>query len=284
MRWTTSGKNHNWKIEGKPTATVESGSETYHVCLDFDPQPIVPWSDPSYKLENAYLYRIYFVCDDETYDGERADRSQRVKGGTITIRPRWPDMKRRKATDDDGDKEWTGPITDVDGYMDLGVPYLDAQVQGSNIDFERYPDLLADAAAAFGLPRRYFDHFHHTSNINDAAVYARIMRDESGPIYAADGPIARMHSVLESDRDGYRKHVEDNRDRPGDYVSTVVTDRRAKKVVRGHGIGKEAKHYYMEDPRDLQSRRVRLAPEARGLLPDQRYRRDCLLGPRRWRD
>jgi len=244
---TNVRKDHDWSV-GKPTATFQSDGETFHACLDFDPQPIVPWSDPSYNLETAYLYRIYFVCADETYDQERADRSQRVKGGTITFKPRWPDMKRRKKADDDGEKEWSGPVTDVDGYMDLGKPYLNARVQGSNIDFDRYPDLLGEAAAAFGIPRRYFDTFHETSNVSDAAVYARIMRDESGPVYAADGPIARMHSLLESDRSGYRKHVEDHRERPGDYVTSVLDDRRAKKVIRGHKIGKEAKHYYMKDP------------------------------------
>ncbi|MEY7852158.1 hypothetical protein AB7C87_23490 [Natrarchaeobius sp. A-rgal3] len=233
-------KNHDWANDGKPTATYESGGETWRVCLDYDEQPILPWSDPSYRLETAYLYRIYFVCEDGTDDGKRADRNQRVKGGTITFRPRWPDMKKQ---DDE-----TGQISDVNGYMDLGVPYIDAQVQASNIDFERYPDLLAEAAAAFGIPRRYFDTFHHTSNIGDAALYVRILRSLSGPVYAADGPLARMHSLLESDRSGYRKHVEDNRDRPGDYVTTVVDDGRARKIIRGHEIGKEAKHYYMRDP------------------------------------
>ncbi|WP_440769915.1 DUF7845 domain-containing protein [Natronorubrum sp. DTA28] len=241
-------KDHDWSANGKPTGTFEAGGETWRVCLDYDPQPILPWSDASYSLETAYLYRIYFVCEDATYDGERADQSQRVKGGTITIRPRWPDMKRQEKTDADGDGEWSGPVKDVDGYMDLGVPYLDAQVQGSNIDFDRYPQLLAEAAATFGVPRRYFHDFHHTSNIIDAAVYVRLLRSESGPIYAADGPIARMHSLLESDRSGYRKHVEDNRERPGDYVTTVVDDGRAGKVIRAHEIGKEAKHYYMKDP------------------------------------
>lgn len=149
-------KSHNWGDDGKPTGTFQAGGETWRVCLDYDDQPIVPWSDPSYKLETAYLYRIYFVCEDSTYDGERADRSQRVKGGTITIRPRWPDMKKQD--------EETGAISDVNGYMDLGVPYLDAQVQGSNIEFDRYPQLLAEAAATFGIPRRYFHEFHPTSN------------------------------------------------------------------------------------------------------------------------
>lgn len=245
---TNFRKEHNYSVNGKPTGTFEAGGETWHVCLDYDPQPIIPWSDPSYQLETAYLYRIYFVCADETYDGKRADRSQRVKGGTITIRPRWPDMKRREKADSDGDGEWSGPVKDVNGYMDLGHPYIDAQVQGSNVDFDRYPDLLAEAAAEFDVPRRYFDDPAESSNINDAAVYVRIKRDESGPVYAADGPIARMHSLLVSDRDGYRKHVEDNRDRPGDYVTAVVDDDRAGMLIRGHSIGKEAKHYYMKDP------------------------------------
>lgn len=241
-------KNHDWTNEGKPSGTFEAGGETWHVCLDYDNQPIIPWDDPSYKLETAYLYRLYFVCEDETYDGKRADRSQRVKGGTITFRPRWPNMKRREKADADGDGEWTGPIKDVNGYMDLGIPYVDAQVQGSNIEFDRYPHLLAEAAATFGIPRRYFDEFYRTSNIVDAAVYVRLKRSKSGPIYAADGPIARLHSLLESDRSGFRKHVEDNRERPGDYVTSVVDDKRVGMIVRGHGIGKEVKHYYMKNP------------------------------------
>ncbi|WP_247729484.1 hypothetical protein [Halovivax limisalsi] len=233
-------KDHDWKNAGKPTATFEIDGETWHACLDFDDQPIVPWEDPSYRLNSAYLYRIYFVCDDGTYDDERADRSKRVKGGTVTIRPRWPNMKKR---DDE-----TGQVSKVQGYMDLGVPYLDAQVQASNVDFERYPDLLAEAAAAFDVPRRYFDEFAESSNIKDAAVYARVVSDESGPIYAPDGPLARIHSLLEGDRSGYRKHVEDNRDRPGDMVTTVVDGDRARKLIRGHRLGKEIKHYYMKDP------------------------------------
>ncbi|RQG90340.1 hypothetical protein EA462_10220 [Natrarchaeobius halalkaliphilus] len=57
-------KNHDWATNGKPTGTFESGGETWRVCLDYDEQPILPWSDPSYRLETAYLYRIYFVCED----------------------------------------------------------------------------------------------------------------------------------------------------------------------------------------------------------------------------
>ncbi|WP_276252988.1 hypothetical protein [Halomontanus rarus] len=236
---TSTRKNHDWSL-GKPETTIEFDGTEWAVALDYDEQPILPWSDPSYKLETAHLYRLYFVAKDETYDGERADSSKRVRGGTITIRPRWPDMKKE---DDE-----TGEISDVNGYMDLGFPYLDAQVQASNIDFEKYSSLVAEVANAFGVPRRYFSDPHETSNIGDAAVYVRVRRDTSGPIYAPDGPLARIHSLLEADRSGYRKHVSDNRDRPGDYVTTVVDDGRAGKVIRGHRIAKEGKHYYMRNP------------------------------------
>lgn len=85
---TDARKNHDWTNEGEPSGTFESGGEALRVCLDHDDQPLLPWDDPSYKLKTAYLDRLYFVCEDETYDGERADQSQRVTGGTIMFRTR----------------------------------------------------------------------------------------------------------------------------------------------------------------------------------------------------
>ncbi len=237
---TSFRKKHDWVADGKPSTTFELDGEEWAAVLDYDDQPILPWSDPSYTLETAYLYRVYVVCMDETYDDESADASQRVKGGTFTAYPRWPDMKKRD--------EETGAISKVNGYMDLGRPYLTVRAQASNIDFGKYPDLTSEAFAAFGVPRRYFADPHESSNVNDAAVYVRPKRDVSGPIYAADGPIARIHQLLESDRSGYRKHVEDNRERPGDQVTTMVDSERAAKLVPGHKIGKEVKHYYMRNP------------------------------------
>ncbi|WP_243645275.1 DUF7845 domain-containing protein [Natrarchaeobius chitinivorans] len=237
---TTFRKEHDWVNNGKPSTTFEFDGREWAAVLDYDDQPILPWSDPSYTLETAYLYRVYVVCMDETYDEKSADTSQRVKGGTFTVYPRWPDMKKR---DDE-----TGEISKVNGYMDLGRPYLTVRAQASNIDFAKYVDLTAEAFAAFDVPRRYFSNPHESSTVNDTAVYVRPKRDVSGPIYAADGPIARIHQLLESDRSGYRKHVEDNRERPGDQVTTMVDSERAAKLIRGHKIGKEVKHYYMRNP------------------------------------
>jgi len=233
-------KSHDWKADGKPTAEIVHGGEEWALCFDYDSQPLLPWEDPSYELESTPLFRIYVVAKDGLYDDERADASKRVRGGTITVRPRWPNMK---TVDDD-----TGEVDDVDGYMDLGVPYLDVQFQGSNIEFERYLELAQDAVAAFGIPRRYFDRPHDTSNINDAAVYVRPQRDDSGPLHAADGPIARAHNLLQSDREGIRVHREDNRKLPGYHVSALIDEDRARKLIRGHSLGKELKHYYPKHP------------------------------------
>ena len=98
-------KQHDW--DGKPTAEMSVLGCDWALCFDYAKQPLRPWSDPEYQLTTTPLFRIYFVAQDSVYDGERADRSQRVKGGTLTVRPRWPDMEKE-----------TGET--VRGYMDIG--------------------------------------------------------------------------------------------------------------------------------------------------------------------
>jgi hypothetical protein len=224
-----------WRSEGKPTVTFDFRGEKWKATLDYDSQPLRPWSDPSYRLETTPLFRIYFVACDELYDGERPDQSQRVRGGTMTVRPRWPNMRK-----DDGQK--------VRGYMDLGKPYLDVQVQASNVVFEDYLDLVRETAGALGVSSSYLRDPERSSNINDAAVYVRPKRDFSGPVHAADGPIARMHNLMMSDREGYRSHHADHRKIPGYHVAAQIDDDRAGKLIRGHQLGKEVKHYYPKDP------------------------------------
>jgi len=156
-----------WRSEGKPTAGFEFNGTQWKTTLDYDSQPLQPWRDSSYRLESTPLFRAYFVACDELYDGERPDQSQRIRGGTITVRPRWPEMRK-----ENGRK--------VRGYMDLGKPYLDVQVQASNIDFEDYLELVRVAFGALGVSPSYIRDPEPSSNINDAAVYVRIRRGESG--------------------------------------------------------------------------------------------------------
>ena len=231
-------KDHDsWQSDGKPTATMQFDGVPWRLCYDYDTDnPLDPWNHTDYQLQTVPEFRFYFVASDELFDGERADQSARIRGGTITVRPRWPDMTA------DGKR--------VRGVPNLGGPYIDVQVQASNIDHERYLQLVREIFAQFGLNDRYFRTPHEMSNWNDAAVYVRGRRGETGPIFAADGPIARTHQLLEADRRGYRQHKEDHRKLPGYYVSTQITDDRANDLIKGHSLGKEIKHYYSKFPKN----------------------------------
>jgi len=223
-----------WKSDGKPTETMNFLGESWALAADYDQQPVDPWDHQSYRMESVPLFRLYFVAKDGLYDGEPAHRSKRTRGGTMTIRPRWPEMKK------DGKK--------IQGVPDLGKPYIDVQVQASNIEHSRYLDLVKTAMAAFGISYRYFEDPHEMSNVVDAARYVRVRRSKSSPLHAADGPIARTHAVLEAGQQGYRKHVEDHTKIPGYYVTTTVDDERARDIIPGQQLGKEIKHYYPQDP------------------------------------
>jgi len=226
-----------WGTEGKPTRDVQFDGERWATAFDYDENALDPWENPDFRIESPRDFRFYFVAKDSPhYSGETADSDPRVKGGTITVRPRWPDM--------------TSDGKMVRGVPDLGGPYIDVEIQASNIPHERYRELAQRVISAYPINSRYFDaeHVHPMSNVQDLAYYARLQRGESGAIFAADGPISRIHNVIQGDRSGYRSHTEDNRQIPGYYVTGRVTSAKAPEMVRGHELGKEIKHYYPENP------------------------------------
>ena len=162
------------------------------------------------------------------------------------IRPRWANLE---AETNDG-RTVEIPVPD-----DLANNHTDAvnvRAGGSNIPFGDYRALLADAADALGISRRYFADHHHTSNIQDAARYLRVHTDASGPIHARSGPLVQLAHVLENDRSGYRKLVQNDddkrgRDKPGFYHTATLGPERIREVWPNHNLPKEIKHYYKED-------------------------------------
>lgn len=238
-----SGRSsEKWETEGKPTARMNHRGETFKLAADYDDQPLLPWNDPSYEMESVPLFRIYFASCDRLSDDDPdtpADQSPRTVGGTITIRPRWPGMKK-----EDG--------SDIRGIPNLnsGSGYIDCQIQASNIPHREYKEILQTAFAAFDIVPRYVADPHESSNISDMARYVRLRRSASSPVHSADGPIARTHAVLEPGQTGFRKHVEDHTELPGYYVSTVINDGVAGDIIKGHRLGKEVKHYYPNHPHD----------------------------------
>jgi hypothetical protein len=223
-----------WQSEGKPTEEIQFLGDTWATCFDYSKSGLDTWDNPQFQLEQVREFQFYFTSKDSPkYTGQRADKDQRVKGGTITVRPRWPGLTS------DGEEV---------SVPDYGEPYIDVQVQASNFPHEEYLTLVKRVMNAYGISSRYFDHPHPDSHIGDLAYYVRLFRNESGALFAPDGPIARAHTLIQGDRSGYRKHVEDNRKIAGYMVKAEVEDEKAGELVRGHELGKELKHYYPNEP------------------------------------
>ncbi|AUG48545.1 MarR family transcriptional regulator [Haloarcula taiwanensis] len=158
------------------------------------------------------------------------------------VAPRWPGMQGER---DDGSRI---EIPVPDGFGE-GV---NVRVKGSNIEFHRYPELLQRAAIEIGVTGRYFEEPHPYSNVQDAEKYARVHRDASGPVHARDGPIAAMGHLLESDRRGYRKIVQNDDDERGRnllgyYHTATLGPKRIREAFPDHHLPKEVKHYYARE-------------------------------------
>jgi len=161
------------------------------------------------------------------------------------IRPRWYKQQARTNAGE--------TITLPDGG--LSSPHTDGvsvRANGSNIEFLNYDQLLAEAATELGISSRYFEQLHETSNIQDAARYVRVHEAASGPIHARDGPLVGLAHVLENDRDGYRKLVQNDSDerdvqKPGFYHTTTLGVNRVQEIWPDHTLPVEIKHYYKKD-------------------------------------
>jgi len=177
-----------------------------------------------------------------------ADDRHGLKSVDYHIRPRWHNQKAETSD---------GSITTIPsgGLTSPDRDGVSVRAAGSNIPFEKYDAVLAEAADAVGINPSYFTDPHETSNIQDAARYVRIHEDVSGPIHARDGPIVQLSYVLENDRDGYRKTVQNDSDgrgkqKPGYYHTVTLGPERIREVWPSHALPKEIKHYYKPDYHD----------------------------------
>lgn len=163
------------------------------------------------------------------------------------ISPRWRGMR---VETDDGERKRLSIPSEIEEAINVSV-------DGSNIHFLRYRRLLRKGAQAVGIAGRYFEDINdNLSNIQDGERYLRLDKDRSGPIHARDGPLARMGHLLEDDRSGYRKIVQNDRDNhgnklPGFYHTATLDERRVREAFPSHQLPKENKHYYAKEAKSL---------------------------------
>lgn len=206
---------------GSRRATFELDGEEWQVTLYYQelgirhPGMTTP-EGTSIEIEDLREFRLA-ICAVDDPAGQRKLNAH--------LAPRWPGMRSEKGMD----------LSPPDGFGEG----INVRVQGSNIEFKRYADLLQAAADAVGIRGYYFSNPHPFSNIQDAAMYVRLDKHRSGPIHAREGPIASMSHLLENDRQGYRKVVQNDDDErgnnlPGYYHTVTLGPRRVREAFPHH--------------------------------------------------
>ncbi|MDG5779019.1 MarR family transcriptional regulator, partial [Haloarculaceae archaeon H-GB1-1] len=188
---------------------------------------------------------------------------------TAHVSPRWPGMLGQKG---DGTRVKI-PVPESFGE---GV---NVRLKGSNVEFGRYLTLLKLAMNEVGIAGRYFEEYHESSNIQDAERYVRVHKDKSGPIHARDGAIAAMGHLLEHDRKGYRKLVQNDDDNhgrnlPGFYHTATLDARRIRQAFPSHSYPKEVKHYYAKEALSLSDNHPLAHPKVGSSLQSSLLERD----------
>lgn len=236
--------------DGKQVSEFEIGAERWVVKLYYQDSGIVhPGDDGNgnvqpgatnpqgteFRIEELREFRLKVARHpDEDEVGEQSFNAH--------LAPRWQGMQ---VENDKGERsEYSVP----DGISEA----VNISVKGSNIEFDRYEELLCRGFESVDIRRTYFERPHDYSNIQDAERYVRIDEDASGPIHGRDGPIASMAHLLEDDRTGYRKLVQNDNDGhgnnvPGYYHTVTLGPARIGEAFPSHQLPKEIKHYYARE-------------------------------------
>ena len=228
---------------GSKAADFSHDGDQWRARLSYQSSNIVHPGDRTpagteWRLQEMREYRVKVMRHPAEDDAGQQDF-------TAHVAPRWEGMQGER---DDGSKV---EIPVPDGFGE-GV---NVRVKGSNIAFDRYVPLLKLAASSLGINGRYFEDPNPMSNVQDAERYVRVHRDKSGPVHSRDGPIASLGHLLEHDRQGYRKVVQNDDDQrgsnlPGYYHTVTLGQRRIREAFPDHRLPKEVKHYYALEATD----------------------------------
>lgn len=222
---------------GSQKSSFEHNAEKWNVTLYYQDSGIehpgdeTPGGTP-FDLDEMREFRIKV---------EAADDPAGQKSFNAHLAPRWKGMRSESGKD----------LSPPEGFGD-GV---NIRISGSNIHFARYLDLTRRAFEAVDINEWYF-YDRADSTILDAERYVRIYENRSGPIHSRSGPIAGLSNLLENDREGFRKLVQNDDDNhgrnlPGFYHTATLGTRRIEKAFPAHNLPKEIKHYYSREALSL---------------------------------
>nr|WP_328762403.1 MarR family transcriptional regulator [Halomicroarcula salinisoli] len=223
--------------DGSQVAEFTDQGEQWIVKLYFQESNIV---HPGTRLPTGTEWRLHEMREFRLKVARHPDEDPvGEQDFNAHLAPRWQGMKTENKYGNVSEHSVPEPIIEA----------INVKIAGSNIEFARYQRLLQSAAAAVRVRGDYFEVPHEYSNIQDAERYVRLAKETSGPVHARDGPIASMAHLLENDRAGYRKVVQNDDDEygrnlPGYYHTVTLGPRRVREVFPDHALPKEIKHYY----------------------------------------
>lgn len=221
----TGSRRGSFRLEGEEWRVTLSYQESGLAPPDGGETP----DGTAVEFDTLREFRLNAVVDDDV--GER-----KVKA---LIQPRWRGLESESGT------SVARPMWDLGDAVNV-------RVNASNVEFDTVETVIQRAAGAVTLDPMYFDDRNDEySVVIDAARYVRLDRDVSGPIHGREGPLARMGHLLESDRSGYRKVVQDDTERAGYYHTVTLGPRRVRECFPDHRIPRELKHYYARNAESL---------------------------------
>lgn len=236
-------KEHDFAEEGRvETSFHDADGKQWAVWFSFKSSGLEAWDNPEFRIQNVREYKI------KIHPARFDEHDEAVEKATFTVSPRWPNIES------EGDA--------ADPSNPHGILGIQTTFDGSNIKFERYPRLFQRSLKALrGEQGKHYasptfipaddvapENVHHSTNVTDAELYVRVQDEETGKVYAIDGPIHRISMLLAGDREGYAKSVRDDTKCEGYYHVATIGHRRAAEIVGGHSLGKEIKHYHVKNP------------------------------------
>ena len=222
---------------GSLRGSFDRNGETWNVTLSYQESGLAPpeggETPGGTEVEHDTIreYRLNAVVDDEI--GEK-----KVK---CHIAPRWYGLQSESGKDAARPLWEAGDATNV-------------RINAANVEPEAVQQLIEKSAKSVRINGQHVTESNRRddySNVTDAARYVRLDKNVSGPIHAREGPIARLSHLLESDRTGYRKVVQDDTKRAGHYHTVTLGPMRTRQAWADHSIPREVKHYYGLSPDSL---------------------------------
>lgn len=227
---------------GSKKARFEFDSGQYTVTLYYQDSNII---HPGETTPAGTLFEIDEIREFRlSVEAVEPDHKSGQKGFNAHVRPRWGRMRVQNEYGDE---------------RQLHVPFeegLNVKIQGSNIEFKNYKPLFQQAMQAVSVNSLYFEEPHESSQVQQAERYVRVHENESGPVHARDGPLARLGHLLEGDRDGRRKIeqsdvTEDGERVPGYRHQVGIDEKRVREVFPDHDLPKRWKHYRARESHNL---------------------------------